>query len=85
MCKSKAVAHMNGRLSAEWQGHVGASEARDVVALVGAIRAAKSHAWGLEGLSKKAIKRSLAAENREQRTKCDSAHLNPFSPPRKVR
>ena len=40
VCKSKAVAHMNGRLSAEWQGHVGASEARDAVALVGAIRAA---------------------------------------------
>ena len=40
MCKSKAVAHMNGQLSAEWRGHVGASEARDAVALVGAIRAA---------------------------------------------
>ena len=38
----KAVAHIYARLSAEWQGHVGASEARDAFALVGAIHAAKS-------------------------------------------
>lgn len=40
MGKSKAVAHINARLSAEWRGHVGASEARDAVVLVGEISAA---------------------------------------------